>query len=198
MTTFFLVRHAAHQQQDKVLVGRMAGVRLGEAGRRQARRLAARLTGEGLTAVQSSPRERARETGEPIAARAGVALEIAAALDEIDVGDWTGRTFAALDADSRWSRWNEARATARPPRGESMQALQDRLWTHLERLHGADADGRIVLVTHAEAIRAVLLRCLGIALDDFAGIAIDPASISTVALDERGARVLTVNEAVGP
>ena len=198
MTTFFLVRHAAHQHQDAVLVGRMTGVRLAEAGRHQARRLAERLSGERITTVQSSPRERARETGEPIAARAGVPLEIAAALDEIDLGGWTGKSLAALDDDARWRRWNASRGSARPPQGESMAALQHRVWKHLQALNAAQAAGRIVLVSHAEGIRAVLLHCLGIGLDDFARIEVAPASISTVAIDASGPRVLAVNEAVPP
>ena len=73
-TTFFLVRHAAHDRVGTVLCGRMPGVDLGDVGLAQAGRLADRLAIEAIAAVQSSPLERARETAEPIADRLGQPL----------------------------------------------------------------------------------------------------------------------------
>ena len=46
-------------------------------------------------------------------------------------------------------------------------------------------------------IRAALLHGLGLSLDDWSRFEIAPASISKVALDERGARVIAVNNVVG-
>jgi len=198
VTTFFLVRHAAHRQLEHVLVGRMTGVTLAEEGREQARRLAHRLQRDGITAVQSSPRERAQETAAPIAAQAVLAVEIAPALDEIDVGDWTGRSFAALNDDARWMTWNTARASARPPNGESMAELQRRIVALLRGLRQASPDGRIVLVSHAEVIRAAVLHALRMPLDDFARIEIAPASISTLAVGRHGCELVDLNRAVPP
>jgi len=197
-TTFFLVRHAVHGLLNQVLVGRMAGVPLEQEGRDQAERLAERLASERITVVQSSPRERARETAEPIAHRAGVPIEIAAAIDEIDVGEWTGRPFAVLNEDSDWNCWNAARGTARPPRGESMSELQRRVVSHLNLVRSLIPDGRVVMVSHAEVIRAAILHYLDLPLDQFARIEIGPATISTVAIGQQGARVIALNEAVTP
>src|SRR5947209_5293774 len=119
MTTFFLVRHAEHSLLHQVLVGRMAGVRLSSTGYARARALAECLKGQGLTAVQSSPRERACETAALIAREAAIPFELAPALDEIDYGEWTGRSFASLADDSGWIGWNAERGRIRPPGGES-------------------------------------------------------------------------------
>jgi len=197
-TTFFLVRHAAYRQLDRVLVGRLPGVRLAKEGRDQAGRLAERLRHERITAVQSSPRERARETAGPIAEYAALPLEVVSAIDEIDMGEWTGQSFAALNQDLRWKSWNAARSMARPPRGESMLELQQRVVRHLDDMHSADPDGRIVVVSHAEAIRAAILYYLGLPLDEFARIEVGPATISTIALDRHGGKVVGLNEAVAP
>ena len=196
MSTVFFVRHAAHRYLGRVLVGRMPGVRLEETGHEQALALAERLKDEHITTVQSSPRERACETAEPIAGRAGVPLEIASALDEIDLGEWTGKSFAELNEDVRWQRWNAERAAARPPRGESMRELQRRVLEHLAALHAADPGGRFVLVSHAEVIRAAVLHCLDMPLDDFARIEIAPATISTIALDDGGPSLVALGQAV--
>jgi len=81
-TTFFLVRHAAHDLLDRVLVGRMTGVSLSESGREQAQWVTQRLAREGLNLVQSSPQDRARETASPIARDRGLPLEIVPMLDD--------------------------------------------------------------------------------------------------------------------
>ena len=195
MTTFLLVRHAVHATVDMILVGRMAGVGLCEEGYAQATRLADRLANTPVAAIQSSPRRRAHETAEAIAARADLPVEIAPELDEIDVGEWTGRSFDELRPDPDWIRWNTDRAHARPPGGESMQELQRRVIGLFNRLDLKHPDDAIVMVTHAEVIRAALLHYLGLSLDAFAAIEVRPASVSTLQVSGRNGIVLAVNEA---
>ena len=69
-----------------------------------------RLAGSAVRALYSSPRERARDTAAPIAARLGVPVEIAPELDEIDFGDWTNRAFAELEELEPWRRFNRFRS----------------------------------------------------------------------------------------
>jgi probable phosphoglycerate mutase len=179
---------------DRILVGRMPGVLLGEEGRDQARLLADRFGSGTITAVRSSPRERACETAGFISARAGVPVEIAPELDEIDVGEWTGCSFDVLSADARWNRWNAARADARPPGGESMRELQSRVLDYLQRLHAAQPGARLVLVTHAEVIRAALLHYLGLSLNAFGSVEVQPAAVSTLYVSDTRAQVVALNE----
>jgi probable phosphoglycerate mutase len=190
-----LVRHAAHGLLGRTLAGRMPGVSLSAEGRGQAERLAARLARSPADAVLTSPLERARETAAPIAAAMGREAVVEPALNEIDFGAWTGHSFDALADDPAWRRWNAARSLARPPGGESMLAAAERMRDLLERLSGAHGPGRVVLVSHCDVIRAALLHVLGLSLDRYDRIAVDPASVSTLAIDEWGARVLSINEA---
>ncbi len=196
VTTFFLMRHATHALLGRVLVGRTPGVGLDDSGRSQAAGLARRLADEEVTQLQSSPRDRARETAEPIARRLGLSVEIEPAIDEIDFGAWGGCSFAALETEPGWEVWNTQRSAARPPGGETMLELQRRVVGHLEETARRLPQARIALVSHAETIRAVILHCLGMALDDFARIEIAPASITTISLGERGCDVLGLNQAV--
>jgi probable phosphoglycerate mutase len=194
--TVFLVRHAAHDRVDRVLCGRMPGVGLGEAGRRQAEALARRFAaGGGVDAVWTSPLGRARETAEPIASRLGLPVRVSDALCEIDFGAWTGRAFDALRDDPRWRRWNEARAGERPPGGESMAEAQARALGGVERARTEHPDGRVVLVSHGDVIKAVLAGVLGLSLDAHARFEIAPASISALAVWDGGGKVLSMNEA---
>ncbi len=191
---FFLVRHAAHELVDRVLCGRMPGVRLGEEGRAQARRVADRLAREPIASVHTSPLERARETAAPIAECFRVEPEIHDAINEIDIGAWAGRRFEDLHGDPRWQSWNSARAVSRPPRGESMLEVQARVVGHLERTRADHPDRAVVLVSHADVIKAALLYCLGMPLDGYRLFDISPASISTVVMGDWGAKVLSMNE----
>lgn len=196
MTTLFLVRHATHALVGRILAGRMCGLSLSEEGRRQSHRLAARLAAESLTLVQSSPRERAMQTAEPIAAAAQAPLATEPAIDEIEYGEWTGRPFAELKNDMRWREWNTHRDRVCPPRGEFMADAQQRLIAHLEATHRAHPDGRIVMVTHAEMIRAAVLHHLGLPLEAYDRIEISPASVTVLRIGKTNAEISTLNEAV--
>jgi broad specificity phosphatase PhoE len=138
-----LVRHAAHDNLGGFLAGRMPGVRLGDAGRAQAERLAKRVVAERLDAIETSPRERAGETAEAIARACGSPKpRIAAALDKIDFGSWAGKDFQTLNADPAWREWNARRATARTPAGESMADAHDRSATETARRHSRSRRSR--------------------------------------------------------
>ena len=194
-TTILLVRHAAHDLLDKVLVGRMAGVPLSSEGIDEARRLARRLARQGITRVHSSPRQRAVETGRIISRTARVPFEISFALDEIDLGAWTGLSFEELSKDGSWVWWNMMRSLASPPDGETMRQVQDRVVRYLTRLGAAHPGGRIALVTHAEVIRAAVMHYEGLSVDAYAEVKIAPAAVVPLIIDEDGARIGQQREA---
>ena len=193
-TTFFLLRHAAHDRLGRVLCGRMAGVSLGEAGRSQALKLAERVSRETVTAIYSSPLERARETAAPIAARLGLEVEVAPEINEIGFGDWSGLTFDELGRDPRWTSWNAARSVTRPPGGETMLEAQGRAVRFTEHLREKHRDGAAALISHADLLKALLAYFFGLSLDGVGRFEIGPASLSTVAVGDWGAKILTLNE----
>ena len=164
-TTFFLVRHAAHDRVGSVLCGRMPGVSLGALGHEQAHRLAGRFANETIASIQSSPLERARETADPIAARLAQGITVNEGIAEIDFGAWTGRSFNELDGDPAWDAWNGARSVSRPPGGESMLEAQMRIVRAIETLREAYRERAVLLVSHSDVIKAALLFYLGLPID---------------------------------
>lgn len=194
MTTFLLVRHAAHDNLGAWLAGRSHGVTLGPEGRAQAARLGSRLAKDPISMIVSSPRERAQETAQALARGRGLDVATEDALDEIDFGAWSGRSFDDLNGDPEWRRWNDARLVARTPAGDGMARAQARIVELLLRLEAQVGAAMIALVTHAEPIRAAILYVLGGSLDAWARIDIAPASVSRLVMDARGARLLSVNE----
>ena len=178
------------------LTGRAKGVPLSPEGEREAAAVARRLAGEALSEIQASPRERTRMTAETIGQRSGAPVQVAEALDEIDFGDWTGAEFALLGGPL-WDEWNTRRSTARCPGGESMAEAAERIGRHVDRLAATRGGERIALVTHADMIRALVARVLGLSLDNLLRFEIDPASVSRIEAGVWGARVLSLNETVG-
>lgn len=196
-TTFFLLRHAAHDNVGGFLAGRSSGVRLGEAGLVQAARLGERMARERFDAIVASPRERTRQTADAIAeARSGMSVETAEALDEVDFGTWSGSDFAALDADPLWRRWNMVRSLTRTPGGETMLEVQRRVLTLIEELGELHGEGAVVLVSHGDVIKAAVCHVLGLPIDAWPRFEIGPASITTIVIGDWGAKVLTLNEVV--
>src|SRR5688572_5962698 len=99
MTTLLLVRHATSALTDNVLLGRVVDAPLDEHGRAQCRRLARHFSARQTCRVESSPRLRTRQTAEAIARALSIEPCMDAALDEIDFGAWSGRSFAELEDD---------------------------------------------------------------------------------------------------
>jgi broad specificity phosphatase PhoE len=159
----------------------MSGVGLDELGRRQIKSVADILADFSPERIQSSPQRRALQSAAIIAAKCGLDVEMAPAFDEIDMGDWTGATFADLEKCRDWHDWNQRRGSSITPGGESMAMLQRRVVGHIERL--GEHEGPGVIVSHAEPIRAVVMHYLGIPLDRFHTVEIDPASISTLVVE---------------
>ncbi len=193
-TTFFLVRHAAHALLGRVLAGRSPGVHIDEAGRIQAEQVARRLADERISVIEAGPQPRTRETAAPIAARVGLPVGIELALDEVDVGEWTGRTFHELEADPRWRTWNKARGSAGAPGGETMGEVQARIVCHLDRVRGKHPEGRVVMVSHGDVIKAAIVFYLGLTLDALSRFEISPAGLSTLVIGDWGSKIITLNE----
>ncbi|WP_035641378.1 histidine phosphatase family protein [Bradyrhizobium sp. ORS 375] len=193
-TTIHMIRHGHHPLLGRVLCGRMQGVELDDQGRREVEICAALIEPPSL--IQSGPQLRALQTADILAGRYRLPVEIAPALDELDAGDWTGRSFAELEIDPAWRQWNEKRASSTPPNGESMAAVQQRIVSHISHLCRNRSGERIVLVSHAEPIRAAIMHYARIALDDFHSVEVAPASISTLIADSTGIKLDQANQKV--
>jgi len=193
-TTLLLVRHGLNDYVGRALAGRTPGVHLNDEGHAQAGRLAARLASLPIAAVYSSPLERAVETAQPIAAARSLELHLCEAAMEIDFGEWTGRTIAELDGDPLWQRFNTERSTTRAPGGELMAEVQARMAGGIEAIRAAHPGETVLLVSHADAIRAALAHYAQVSLDAIGRFEIRPASVTTLRLWDGWTLVLGVND----
>jgi probable phosphoglycerate mutase len=197
MTTFFLIRHASMDGLGHRIVGREPGVHLNEQGRAEAEKLAARLAQIPCAAIYSSPMERAQDTARSIARVLGLEVSTEAGLNEIDYGEWTGKTFDELDGLPEWRRYNTRRQAAQISGGESMAQLVPRAGQTVERLRKSHVSGVVILVSHADWIRAAAAHYASASLDSLQKFEVCPASISILRVSDSEGRVIRWND-TGP
>lgn len=194
-TTILLVRHGVTATTGTVLPGRAPGLHLAEKGVTQAVDAAARLDelGKKPVALYVSPLERARETAAPIAKALHLRPVIERGLLECDFGTWTGKKLSLLRRKSEWKAVQNAPSTFRFPDGESFTEMQLRMWTTLERLAKKHRNRVVVVVSHADPIKAAVTYAQGVPLDLFQRTVISTCSISAIAFTDANPVVLSVN-----
>lgn len=192
MTTFHLVRHAEKEGGD-FLAGRTAGVNLTTQGHEQAKLLAAFFARERIDRIFTSPLERATQTAAPLVDSKRIAAASNIALHEMDLGDWTGKKPADLASDEKFERFNRFRSGSSAPGGETMLEVQARIVGAMLRWRDAHPGETLVLVSHAEPIRAAVLYFAGAPLDHWQRFRVDIASVSTVLLDHDAATLARIN-----
>jgi probable phosphoglycerate mutase len=194
-TTVLLVRHGATATTGTVLPGRAAGLHLAERGVAQAEALAQRLgeLARKPTALYVSPLERARETAAPIAKSLRLRPVLERGLLECDFGAWTGKKLSLLRKKVEWRAVQNSPSTFRFPEGESFTEMQLRVWTTLERLAKKHRNRTIVVVSHADPIKAAVTYAQGVPLDLFQRTVISTCSISALAFTDTNPVVLCVN-----
>lgn len=193
-TTVLFVRHGRTATTGTTLPGRARGLHLSDAGRAQADAVAERIgTLPRVDALYSSPLERTRETAAPIAKARRLRVAIDRGLLECDFGDWTGGALKELTRRKEWATIQRYPSGFRFPGGESFTEMQARITGAVAKLVTRHPGGTIVVVSHADPIKAAVADALGTHLDLFQRIVISPCSVTTVAYGAGGPTVLAVN-----
>jgi probable phosphomutase (TIGR03848 family) len=193
-TTLVLVRHAVTAQTGPLLTGRAPGVDLSDDGRKQAAALAERLADLPVAAVYASPIERTAQTAAALAERHDLAVQSLAGALEADYGEWTGGKLADLAKTDLWKTVQRAPSRARFPGGESMTEMQARIVGCLEAVVADHPGDIVVVVSHADPIKAAIAHYTGLHLDQFQRIVVSPASVTAFQLSAHGAALVKCND----
>jgi probable phosphomutase (TIGR03848 family) len=202
MSTLLLVRHGLTKMTGPVLAGRTPGVHLDERGEKQAVAVAERIAALPLAAIVTSPLERCVETARHIRAGQhavpGVRVQRDKRLIECGYGDWTGQPIKDLAKDPMWKVVQTQPSAARFPNGEALSEVSARAVTavrHWDQKLGADAVW--VACSHGDVIKAILADALGLHLDQFQRIVVDPCSVSVIRYTDQRPYVLRSNDTGG-
>ena len=123
-------------------------------------------------------------------------------ITECNYGEWQGRALKDLAAEELWATVQTQPSAAEFPGGESLASMQARAVAAVrrhdaavERDHGAEAVW--VAVSHGDIIKSILADALGMHLDLFQRVHVDPASISIVRYTSTRPYVLATNTHAG-
>ncbi|MEV5427363.1 histidine phosphatase family protein [Streptomyces cellulosae] len=187
MPTLLLVRHGrSTANTEGLLAGWTPGVHLDDRGTAQAAGLPGRLAPLPLAEVVTSPLDRCRETVAPLLqARPGLTHHTEYRIGECHYGDWTGRKLAELKDEPLMEVVQAHPSAAAFPGGESMRAMQTRAaeavreWNaRVERDHGPDAV--YLMCSHGDIIKSLVADALGLHLDLFQRISVEPCSVTAI------------------
>ncbi|MGW5382023.1 histidine phosphatase family protein [Nocardia sp. NPDC003963] len=198
--TVILLRHGVSTSNiGGTLAGRSPGVELTGRGGEQALAVAERLTGLPIARIVTSPLLRCQRTVSPLAADLGLEPVVDDRLAEVDYGEWTGRKIGDLLQEPLWQVVQRHASAAVFPGGEGLAQVQARavsaIREHdraLAELH--DGDQLWVACTHGDVIKSVLADALGIHLDGFQRIMVEPASLSVVRYTRTAPFVTRMND----
>ncbi|MDE0089752.1 MAG: histidine phosphatase family protein [Thaumarchaeota archaeon] len=180
MRHVIMVRHGqARNNVERTLAGRMDGVPLTPDGVRQAGHAAKMLASAGVSAIYSSPIERAAETARMISEECGVPVTVDERLTEIDMGKFTGMTFEEVVSghDDIFAKFYGGDVEIAHKGVETFEQVRRRVTGIVSEVAsgGGDAaaagsgggasdndNGNAVLVTHMDPIKAMLGEIAGI------------------------------------
>lgn len=196
-----MIRHAHSEANAKgILSGRISGVHLSPTGMKQAQELSLRLGAIKVSQLRISPLERCNETISPwwenfgVKNNPGVELCEDRDLIEVDYGKWSGKKLALLSKNKLWKTVQNNPSGMYFPSGEGLAQMQERA---MRAVHGAvdsKRKGATVFVSHGDVIKSIVASALGMHLDGFQRIVIDPASVSVIDFSGSNPRVILLND----
>jgi probable phosphoglycerate mutase len=200
MTTVVLVRHGLTAMTGPVLAGWTPGLHLDDRGQKQAAAVAERLRPVPFAAIVSSPLDRCLDTAAAIAAGRDQAVEQDVRLGECRYGDWTGRPLKELAKDPLWKVvQNHPSAVTFPGEGgEPLRETQNRAVAAVRDWNARlGRDATWLACSHGDVIKAIVADALGVHLDQFQRIFVDPCSVTVIRYTELRPFVVRVNDTGG-
>jgi len=193
-TRLVLARHAVTAQTGPLLSGRTPGIDLSETGRGQAEALGARLAKLPVAAVYASPIERTTQTAQAVAVLHGLEVRPLEGVLEADYGEWTGQKIVDLAKTDLWKVVQRTPSRASFPGGEALAAMQTRMIVALDGVVAAHPGELVVVVSHADPIKAAIAQYTGVHLDLFQRIVVSPASVTAFEFSAHGVAMVKCND----
>lgn len=190
--TIYLLRHGHSTANAKsILAGRDFKVSLSATGKKQALAVESELKGKKFAKIYSSPLPRCIQTLQPLSTRLQTKVEISDGVIEMEYGDWSGKKLTLLSRTKLWKSIQNRPSLVRFPGGESFLEMQSRA---VEAVRSIAIPGESVLLcSHGDVIKAIVAGFIGLHLDNFQSLSVDPASITIIDLHGDKARLRILN-----
>jgi alpha-ribazole phosphatase len=165
-TTVYLMRHGEVANGGERRYNGHIDVDITENGVQQMRRLAGLLAGKSLSAVYCSDLIRSVKGARIVADAAGTTFTPLPELRERSVGAWEGLTAEEIKVryPAEFVLWRTDLLNYRPPAGECLLDVKERILPVFKRLVGAHPGQEIAMLLHGGVNRIILSDALGMDL----------------------------------
>ena len=200
-TVVLLVRHGLTPTTGKEMPAPGAGPNLSDEGWRQAGQAADHICAwraslPAFGALYSSPLSRTKETASVLSTALDLPVVEEPGLMDCDAGDWAGAPLADLAKKPEWATVIHNPSGFRFPGGESIPEMYARVVGTVRAVAARHPGQTVIVVSHADPIKAVLADAMGVHLDLFQRVDVSPASVSAVSYGEPFPTVMLVNRTV--
>lgn len=195
MSRLLLVRHGRTKLHRADRFWGSTDIALSDIGIRQAGQLRHRLVKEKINAVYTSTLSRARSTTDIITSRRKIKITTCKELNECNFGYIEGLTFAEISqlypelAEELLSR-----KTISFPGGESLEDLDNRVRSFLDRLDKHKEKETVLIVAHGGPLRLIICNLLGLGLEHWLQLRVEHASLSIVETHPQGTVLTLLND----
>ena len=181
MGQIIFLRHGqAKNNTDRILAGRTEGIQLTETGIKQAEHTAELLQHMNISAVYSSPIQRAKHTAEIVGKHNSLDVTIDDRLIELDMGKFTGMPYDEIfnSHGNVFMKFYNGELEIAHNGVETFSDVKKRVLGIVDHVIENHPDENVVLVTHMDPIKAMLSTIVDLSATNLFELIIANASLN--------------------
>ena len=190
------LRHAqAENNTKRILAGRTEGVPLTKTGIQQAEQISEYLKPLDISAIYSSPIERAKHTAEIVTKNSAIDVELDDRLTEIDMGKFTRMNYDDMFAKygNIFLKFYENDPVIAEHEVETFPNVQKRILDMVDHVIKKHKNENVILVTHMDPIKSMLANVMDLKPKTLFELIIANASFTILTEQERKFSLSAIN-----
>ena len=190
------LRHAqAENNTKRILAGRTEGVPLTKTGIQQAEQISEYLKPLDISAIYSSPIERAKHTAEIVTKNSAIDVELDERLTEIDMGKFTRMNYDDMFAKygNIFLKFYENDPVIAEHEVETFPDVQKRILDMVDHVIEKHKNENVILVTHMDPIKSMLANVMDLKPKTLFELIIANASFTILTEQERKFSLSAIN-----
>ena len=191
-----LLRHGETiANRDKLVLGR-SNVPLTALGVTQAIKAAEKISQLPVSAIYSSPFQRAIQTASYATHKTGIPSIALQGLREMDSGEMEGMKMDEMQIKypEYMKKWGLDASNTRPPGGDTMAEVHQRAWDSVLNISKTHINEHVVAVTHLFPIQGILCKISKMHSNNYEQFKIELGSLTTVLIESDNYSIIKINE----
>ena len=193
---FLFLRHGqARNNVERILAGRAKGYPLTDLGIKQAQNIADFLKPFSISAIYSSPVERAEQTASIVAKKLDLDYTVDERLTEIDMGILSGMPYEQMFAKygNIFLKFYEGHPVIEENKIETFVSIKKRVLDLVEHCNAKHNGKDVLFVTHMDPIKSVLSTIMQLRPESLYELIIRNASLTMFKKEQTNLSIISIN-----